>query len=74
MNSVLTEPEKATTPAEGTGDKRRLRRFFPLALKRWQREPLLHFLLLGVALFVVYGYMNGGRWGVGSTKQIALTR
>jgi peptidyl-prolyl cis-trans isomerase C len=41
--------------------------------KRWLREPLLHFLLIGLALFVVYGYMNGGRWGVGSSKQITLT-
>lgn len=25
---------------------------------RWWREPLLHFALIGVALFVVYGWMN----------------
>ncbi len=42
-------------------------------LKRWLREPLVHFLLLGVALFGVYGYMQRGRGGVESSKQISLT-
>jgi hypothetical protein len=36
------------------------------------REPLLHFLLLGVALFAAYGYMQRGRGGVESSRQIAL--
>jgi peptidyl-prolyl cis-trans isomerase C len=40
---------------------------------RWLREPLLHFLLLGAALFAVYTYMNRGGSGVESSKQIALT-
>ena len=43
------------------------------ALRRWLREPLLHFLLLGVALFAVYGYTQRGRGGVESSKQIALS-
>ena len=42
-------------------------------LKRWLREPLLHFLLLGVALFLVYAYMQRGRGGVESSRQIMLT-
>jgi hypothetical protein len=42
-------------------------------LKCWLREPLLHFLLLGVALFAIYGYMHRGRGGVESSRQIALT-
>ena len=46
--------------------------FFPV-LKRWLREPLLHFLLLGVVLFAVYAYMQRGRGGVESSKQIALS-
>jgi hypothetical protein len=40
---------------------------------RWLREPLLHFLVLGIALFVVDGYLHRGRGGVESSKQIALT-
>src|SRR5262249_32952153 len=44
----------------------------PTALRRWLREPLLHFLLLGVALFAVYAYTQRGR-GVESSKQIALS-
>jgi hypothetical protein len=42
-------------------------------MKRWLREPLLHFLLLGVALFVVDGYVHRSRGGVESSKEIALT-
>ena len=42
-------------------------------IRRWLREPLLHFLLLGVALFVVDGYVHRGRGGVESSKEIALT-
>ncbi len=29
-------------------------------LKKWLREPLLHFLLIGAALFLVYGWQNDG--------------
>jgi peptidyl-prolyl cis-trans isomerase C len=42
-------------------------------LKRWLREPLLHFLLLGVGLFAVYGYVQRGHGGVESSKQISLS-
>ena len=42
-------------------------------LKRWLREPLLHFLLLGLLLFAAYAYMQRGRGGVESSKQIALS-
>ena len=41
--------------------------FLP-TLKRWLREPLLHFLLLGI-----YSYMNRGRMGIEPSKQIAVT-
>jgi peptidyl-prolyl cis-trans isomerase C len=37
------------------------------------REPLVHFLLLGCALFAVYNYMYRGRVGVEPSRQIALT-
>lgn len=42
-------------------------------LKRWLREPLLHFLLLGLALFAVYSYLQRGRGGVESSRQIVLS-
>jgi hypothetical protein len=47
-------------------------RFLP-AIKRWLREPLLHFLLIGIALFAVYAYAHRGRGGIESPRQIALT-
>ncbi len=43
------------------------------AVKRWLREPLLHFLLLGLALFAIYSYTHRGRNGFESSRQIALT-
>ena len=38
----------------------RLRRSLS-TLKRWLREPLLHFLLIGLVLFGLYAYTNRGR-------------
>lgn len=42
-------------------------------MKRLLHEPLLHFLLIGAVLFAVNGYMQRGRGGVESSKQIQLT-
>src|SRR5260370_37427234 len=44
-----------------------------LFLKRWLREPLLHFLLIGIAMFAVYSYMHRGRGGVESSREIILS-
>ena len=48
------------------------RTIFP-TLKRLVREPLLHFLALGLVLFVAYAYIQRGRFGVESSRQIALS-
>jgi peptidyl-prolyl cis-trans isomerase C len=45
----------------------------PDSMKRLLREPLIHFLLIGAVLFAAYGYMQRGRGGVESSKQIQLT-
>jgi peptidyl-prolyl cis-trans isomerase C len=50
-----------------------LRRAFLSTCKRWLREPLVHFLLIGLAVFAVYSYMHRGRGGVESSKQIAVS-
>ena len=42
-------------------------------VKRWLREPLLHFLLIGVVLFAAYSYINRGRSGTQSPKRIVLS-
>ena len=42
-------------------------------MQRLLREPLLHFLVLGVALFVVYGRLQSTAGGVETSKQIALS-
>jgi peptidyl-prolyl cis-trans isomerase C len=42
-------------------------------VKRWLREPLLHFLLIGLVLFGFYAYKNHGRSGNESPRQIVLS-
>jgi len=44
-----------------------------LSRRRWLREPLLHFLILGAVLFAAYAYINRGRGGVESSKEIVLS-
>jgi hypothetical protein len=63
---VTNESQPATTPHP------RLRPSFSV-LKRWLREPLLHFLLIGLLLFGIYVYVNRGRSGTKSSKQIVLS-
>ena len=41
--------------------------------KRWLREPLLHFLLIGIAVFAVYAYMQRGRSGIKPSRKIVLS-
>jgi hypothetical protein len=41
-------------------------------IRRWLREPLLHFLLLGVLLFLAYGWLN--REGFTAADEIVVSR
>ena len=43
------------------------------AWKRWLREPLLHFLVIGAVLFGLYAYVNRGRGGVEPSREIVLS-
>jgi peptidyl-prolyl cis-trans isomerase C len=61
------------TEAQPEQKESMLRSSFLSTLKRWLREPLLHFLLIGIALFAVYAYLHRGRGGVESSRQIVLT-
>ncbi len=45
----------------------------PSRLRRWLREPLLHVLPLGLALFAVYGALNPGPGQRGDSNRIVLT-
>jgi peptidyl-prolyl cis-trans isomerase C len=45
----------------------------PSLLKRWLREPLLHFLLIGLALFVVYRALNPAAVEQQNPSRIELT-
>jgi hypothetical protein len=42
-------------------------------LKRWLREPLLHFLVLGVGLFLLYGSLRPSRDGGEAERRIDIT-
>ncbi len=50
-----------------------LRHALSSSARRWLREPLLHFLLLGGALFAAYGYFERGSVATETSKQIRLT-
>jgi len=64
--SVVVEAQPATKESGP-------RRWFPLTIKRWLREPLLHFLLIGITVFAVYAYTHRGRGGFESSRQIRLS-
>ena len=51
----------------------RLRLSFLSTARRWLREPLLHFLLLGGILFAAYAYFERGSGAAEASKQIRLT-
>ncbi len=60
--------QKAQPPSE-----RGLRPPSAHAARRWLREPLVHFLALGLALFAVYGAFNRGPAQTPQSRQIVLT-
>lgn len=45
----------------------------PSRIARWLREPLLHFLLIGAALFVAYSALNPGSFEQTDLNRIELT-
>ncbi|MGA3318164.1 MAG: hypothetical protein ABSC64_17210 [Candidatus Korobacteraceae bacterium] len=65
--SLVAEAQPAAEGRSGS------RQWFPPAIKRWLREPLLHFLLIGIAVFAVYAYAHRGRGGFESSRQITLS-
>jgi peptidyl-prolyl cis-trans isomerase C len=46
----------------------------PSRIRRWLREPLLHFLLAGAFVFVVYEFLNPAVGRVDRVNQITLTQ
>lgn len=62
-----------STPAPPSPLILRLSAPLPLPVKRCLREPLVHFLLIGLLLFAVYGALHSGRDQGGSSKRIELT-
>lgn len=74
MNGLPTIPaEIPSIEAPHTEERGERRRSFQAVLKPWLREPLLHFLIIGLAIFGVYSHTNRGRVGIESSKQIAIS-
>ena len=69
MSSSITIVQDAQGDEKSPG----VRQSAMSSVKRLCREPLLHFLLIGLVLFGLYGYLHRGRGGVESSRQIALT-
>ena len=42
-------------------------------IRRWAREPLLHFLVIGAALFVIYHWLNPTAANSDTSRRIELT-
>ena len=42
-------------------------------VRRWAREPLLHFLMIGAALFVAYHWLNPSAANLDTSRRIELT-
>ena len=57
-------------PSEGGGG---LHKRFIASLKRWSREPLLLFLVIGAAMFAIYAVLNPGSGRSHEAKRIELT-
>jgi peptidyl-prolyl cis-trans isomerase C len=50
-----------------------LHRSFLLTVRRWLAEPLIHFLLIGAALFGIYSFMPSAQTAPAASKAIRLT-
>jgi peptidyl-prolyl cis-trans isomerase C len=75
---ALEEDEAITMPAlvgssPGTASDGGARVHSAVRRMRWLREPLVQFLIIGVALFLINGALNHGTSQPGSSYQIALT-
>jgi parvulin-like peptidyl-prolyl isomerase len=63
---VANEAQRAT-------QRSLVRRSFLPTVRRWLREPLVHFLLIGAVLFAVDHYVQPARGAAPSSKQIQLS-
>ena len=63
-------PERPESAQQGSqyGPKR------PPFVRRWLREPLLHFLLAGVLIFAIYELLNPAANRIDRANQIVLTK
>ena len=62
----MSSTTSALPETQPTTKRPGLRGHFAALMRGLLREPLLHFLLIGLALFGAYGWMNRGRTSTGS--------
>src|SRR5262245_19336361 len=68
MKSALTNPTADMMACDSMSGTPR-----PLLLKRWLREPLVHFLLAGLALFVVHRALNPAAAAQQNPRRVEVT-
>jgi len=71
-SGLLVNELPVTNEAQPTTRHSRVHRAFS-TVKRLLREPLLHFVLIGMVLFGVYAYLNRGQSGTQSPTKIVFS-
>jgi peptidyl-prolyl cis-trans isomerase C len=70
----LVKPQPTSEPSQPALDESQTGRKPPTLVRRWLREPLLHFLLAGALIFAIYQVLNPAASRTDRTSQIALTK
>lgn len=74
MNSSTTDPKRDVVGSEATLDRPRRPPNLLHGIKEWLREPLLHFVLIGAAIFAAYGHFGRDARGSDRGDRIVLTQ
>src|ERR1700680_3941734 len=74
MAPQLVRPQPTSEPSASALDQSQTGRKPPSLVRRWLREPLLHFLLAGALIFAIYEVLNPAAGRPDRTSQIALTK
>jgi hypothetical protein len=67
MSESTSHPPQQGSGPQGSRDAR------PSRIRRWLREPLLHFLVAGALIFAVYEQLNPAAGRIDRANQITLT-
>src|SRR5580700_10368098 len=74
MAPQLVRPQPTSEPSESALDESQTGPKLPTPVRRWLREPLVHFLFAGALIFAIYQLLNPTANRTDRTNQIALTK